>query len=97
VIPLQKPPSVWYEKGPRGSSLTFEQCGGPVRDGSTKLVQTLIEHDLVDEFRVMIDPLVVGGGFRLFSDDGALRKLQLLESQVTSTGAIIATYGAARD
>jgi dihydrofolate reductase len=53
--------------------------------GSTKLVQALIEHDLVDEFRVMIDPLVVGGGFRLFSDDGALRKLQLFDNQVTST------------
>jgi dihydrofolate reductase len=41
--------------------------------GSSKLVQTLIEHDLVDEFRVMIDPLVVGGGKRIFPDDGALR------------------------
>src|SRR5215207_4655070 len=43
--------------------------------GSTQLVQTLIEHDLVDEFRLMIDPLVVGGGKRIFRDDGALRPL----------------------
>ena len=41
--------------------------------GSTQLVQTLIEHDLVDEFRLMIDPLVLGGGKRIFRDDGALR------------------------
>jgi dihydrofolate reductase len=60
--------------------------------GSTKLVQTLIEHDLVDEFRVMIDPVVVGGGKRIFRDDGALRPLRLVDSQVTTTGAIIATY-----
>jgi dihydrofolate reductase len=60
--------------------------------GSTELVQTLIRHDLVDEFRVMIDPVVVGGGKRFFPDDGELRPLQLVDSQVTTTGAIIATY-----
>jgi dihydrofolate reductase len=63
--------------------------------GSTQLVQTLIEHDLVDEFRLMIDPLVVGGGKRIFRDDGALRPLRLVDSQVTTTGAIIATYAPA--
>jgi dihydrofolate reductase len=63
--------------------------------GSTKLVQTLIEHDLVDEFRVMIDPVVVGGGKRMFRDDGALRPLRLVDGQVTTTGAILATYAPA--
>jgi dihydrofolate reductase len=63
--------------------------------GSTELVRTLIEHDLVDEFRVMIDPLVVGGGKRIFRDDGKLAPLRLVESQVTTTGAILATYAAA--
>jgi dihydrofolate reductase len=63
--------------------------------GSPEFVQTLIEHDLVDEFRVMIDPVVVGGGKRLFRDGGALRPLRLVESQVTTTGAIIATYATA--
>ena len=42
----------------------------------------------------MIDPVVVGGGKRLFHDDGALRRLWLADSQVTSTGAIIVTYAA---
>jgi dihydrofolate reductase len=65
--------------------------------GSSRLAQALIEHDLVDEFRVMIDPLVVGGGKRIFRDDGALRPLRLLDSKVTTTGAILATYAPARD
>jgi dihydrofolate reductase len=63
--------------------------------GSSELVQTLVAHDLVDEFRVMIDPVVVGGGKRLFRDDGALRPLRLLDSQMTTTGVIIATYAPA--
>ena len=60
--------------------------------GSTQLVKTLIEHDLVDEYRLMIDPVVLGGGKRLFDDDGALRSLRLVDSQVVTTGAILATY-----
>jgi len=60
--------------------------------GSTQLVQTLVQHDLVDEFRVMIDPLVLGGGKRIFGDDGARRPLRLVEGQITSSGAIVATY-----
>jgi dihydrofolate reductase len=63
--------------------------------GSTELVQTLIEHTLVDEFRFMIDPVVVGGGKRIFRDDGTLRPLRLVHNQVTSTGAILATYASA--
>jgi dihydrofolate reductase len=63
--------------------------------GSTQLVQTLIAHDLVDEFRLMIDPVVLGGGKRIFRDDGALRPLRLVEHEVTSTGAILATYAPA--
>jgi len=56
------------------------------------LVRALIEHDLVDEFRLMIDPIVVGGGKRIFRDDGVLRSMRLLDHQVTSTGAMLATY-----
>jgi dihydrofolate reductase len=60
--------------------------------GSAQLVQTLIEHELVDELQLMIDPVVVGGGKRLFRDDGSFRRLRLVDSQTTTTGAIIATY-----
>jgi dihydrofolate reductase len=63
--------------------------------GSTELVRTLIEHGLVDQFRLMIDPVVLGGGKRIFRDDGLLRSLRLADGQVTSTGAILATYAAA--
>ena len=63
--------------------------------GSTELVQTLIEHGLVDELRLMIDPLVLGGGKRVFPDDGALRPLRLVAHELTSTGAMLATYAPA--
>jgi dihydrofolate reductase len=63
--------------------------------GSTELVQTLIEHRLVDEFRLMLDPVILGGGKRIFRDDGSLRALRLVDGQVTSTGAILATYAPA--
>ena len=64
--------------------------------GSARLVQTLVEQDLVNEFRVMIDPLVIGGGKRIFRDDGARRPLRLVDSHVTTTGAILATYAPAK-
>jgi dihydrofolate reductase len=60
--------------------------------GSPRFVQTLIENDLVDTYRLMIDPVVVGGGKRLFGDSGLLRSLELEDSQVTTTGSILATY-----
>jgi dihydrofolate reductase len=60
--------------------------------GSTQLVKTLLEHDLVDGFHLMIDPLVLGGGKRFLADDGVKRPMQLVDSTVTSTGAILATY-----
>jgi dihydrofolate reductase len=63
--------------------------------GSTELVRVLIEHGLVDELRLMIDPVVLGGGKRIFSDDGSLRPLQLVDSDVTTTGAVLATYAPA--
>jgi dihydrofolate reductase len=64
--------------------------------GSTQLVQALIEHDIVDEFRLMIDPVVLGSGKRIFPDHGGPMPLQLTERQVATTGAILATYARAR-
>jgi len=60
--------------------------------GSATLVQSLMRRDLVDEFILMIHPLVLGAGRRLFSDDGAYTSLELTESVPTTTGVIIATY-----
>jgi dihydrofolate reductase len=63
--------------------------------GSTVLVHSLIQQGLVDEFRLMIDPVLVGGGKRIFPDDGALRPLRLVDHEVTATGTIIVTYAPA--
>ena len=65
--------------------------------GSMQLVRTLVGHDLVDEYRLMIDPLVLGGGKRIFDDDGVRRPLRVVASEVTSTGAILATFEPARE
>jgi dihydrofolate reductase len=77
------------------AALKQEDGGHILVIGSTELVKTLIEQGLVDEFRVMIDPLLLGGGKRFFPDDGALRPLRLVDHEVTSTGAIIANYAPA--
>ena len=70
-----------------------EEGGGDLHVmGSTQLVATLMEHDLIDELRLMIDPIVLGGGKRIFQEDGALRSLRLRESKPTTTGALLATY-----
>jgi dihydrofolate reductase len=73
-----------------------EQDGGDLLViGSTVLVHSLLAEGLVDELRLMIDPVLVGGGKRLFPDDGALRPLRLVGHEVTETGTIIATYAPA--
>jgi dihydrofolate reductase len=60
--------------------------------GSMKLVQSLMRAGLVDEYVLMITPIVLGTGLRLFPDGGAFSKLQVLETTTTTTGVIIATY-----
>jgi len=74
------------------AALKQEDGGDLLVIGSTVLVQALIEHDLVDEYRLMIDPITLGGGKSIFPDDGALRQLRLADHEVTSTGAILTTY-----
>jgi dihydrofolate reductase len=64
--------------------------------GSPAFAQTLIRNDLIDEYRLMIDPIVLGGGKRLFQEASEPRRLRLVESQPTSTGAILATYAEER-
>jgi dihydrofolate reductase len=60
--------------------------------GSGELVQTLIRHDLVDEYRIMINPIVLGKGKRLFREGIAKNSLRLVDSETSSTGVLIATY-----
>jgi dihydrofolate reductase len=60
--------------------------------GSGNLIQTLLRHNLIDEYRLWIFPLVVGAGKRLFSDGTTPAGLKLIDSKVSSTGVVIATY-----
>jgi riboflavin biosynthesis pyrimidine reductase len=60
-------------------------------------VRSLFDQGLLDELTLLIHPVVAGGGRkRLFADDAALTKLELIESQPTSSGVLIATYRPAR-
>lgn len=60
--------------------------------GSGDLAQTLMEHDLVDEYRLMVHPIVLGSGRRLFRDGSATTALRLVDSTTTGTGVLILTY-----
>jgi dihydrofolate reductase len=63
--------------------------------GSGNLAQTLIEHGLVDEYRLLTYPVVLGAGRRLFADGARPAALRLIESRTTSTGVTIAAYESA--
>ena len=60
--------------------------------GSANLASVLISNDLVDEYRLMIEPILLGGGKRLFPEDGHARTLELVATSTTSTGVHICTY-----
>jgi dihydrofolate reductase len=62
--------------------------------GSGDLLQTLMRHGLVDSYILLIHPLVLGSGRRLFPDNGPDAKLRLVNTVPTTTGVIIATYEA---
>jgi dihydrofolate reductase len=76
-----------------------EESGGDILViGSGELLKTLMEQGLVDEYRVMIHPLILGSGRRLFPDGSMKVPLQLVDSSTTSKGVLIMTYRtAARD
>jgi dihydrofolate reductase len=60
--------------------------------GSASVAQLLVANDLVDEYRLMIEPVVIGPGKRLFPDDGTLRPLELVSTTTSPTGVHITTY-----
>ncbi|HEY3702077.1 MAG TPA: dihydrofolate reductase family protein [Acidimicrobiales bacterium] len=60
--------------------------------GSGSIARALISNDLVDEYRLMIEPIVLGGGKRLFPEDGTSRALELVSHSVSGTGVHICTY-----
>lgn len=56
------------------------------------LMRTLVAAGLVDQYTLLIHPIVLGGGLRLFADDAPMSRLQLIDSVTTTTGVVIATY-----
>src|SRR5215207_2984483 len=74
------------------SRLKQEQDGDIVVHGSPRLVQTLLEHDLVDELRLMVFPVVLGSGKRLFGETSDKKPLRLTDTKVVGDGVAILTY-----
>jgi dihydrofolate reductase len=60
--------------------------------GSGELIQSLMRRNLIDQYILMIHPLILGSGRRLFTDGGAFAALQLVATRTTTTGVVIATY-----
>jgi dihydrofolate reductase len=82
--------------------LREETRGDVVVHGSARLVQALLEHDLVDELRLMVFPVVLGAGKRVFGETSDKKRLRLVDSNVVGDGVLILVYGrgeetAARD
>jgi dihydrofolate reductase len=77
------------------SKLRDEQDGDIVVHGSGQLVQGLLERGLVDELRLMVFPVVLGSGKRLFGETSDKKRLQLTESRTVGDGVAILVYTAA--
>jgi dihydrofolate reductase len=60
--------------------------------GSGELVRTLHAQHLVDEYLLLIHPVVLGGGRRLFADSGPVADLDLMDSVITTKGVVLARY-----
>jgi dihydrofolate reductase len=74
------------------SKLRQGRDGDIVVHGSGQLVQALLEHDLVDELRLMVFPVVLGTGKRLFGDTSDKKPLQLVDSKTVGDGIVILIY-----
>ena len=70
-----------------------QQPGGDLTVlGSVELVQSLMRRNLIDEYILLIHPLALGSGRRLFSDGGPCATFRLVDTKTTTTGVVIATY-----
>jgi dihydrofolate reductase len=61
-------------------------------EGGSDLVNSLMQHDLIDEYRLLVHPVVVGKGKRLFREDSQKKELRLIEARTFSTGVVALTY-----
>src|SRR5688572_11066010 len=74
------------------AELRAKDGGDLVLMGSATLARNLLAEGVVDELLVMIEPIVLGGGKRIFTDDGIARPLELVKTTTASTGVIVCTY-----
>jgi dihydrofolate reductase len=79
------------------AKLRDEQDGIIQVPGSVQLVQELLEHDLVDEVRLMVFPVVLGAGKRLFGETSDKKRLKLTDSKTVGEGVVILIHEPARD
>jgi dihydrofolate reductase len=79
------------------SKLKKELEGDILVAGSHTLVNTLKQHDLIDEYRLMVFPTILGSGMRLFDETADFTALKLVDSRKLDNGAIILTYHPARN
>jgi dihydrofolate reductase len=78
------------------SSLKRDDGGEILMYGSPTLMRTLATHDLVDEYKFWVHPIVLGGGKRLFADGFDKSSLELVDVKSLSTGVVVLTYRPAR-
>ena len=76
------------------AKLREQHDGDVVVHGSAQLAQALLEHDLVDELRLMVFPVILGTGKRLLGDPGEKKTLRLVDSKVVGDGVVILSYAA---
>jgi dihydrofolate reductase len=70
-----------------------EGAGGEIQvHGSGELIQTLVRHDLVDEFHLLVFPVLIGSGKRLFAQGTIPAGLKLVDTTTSSTGVLVGTY-----
>ena len=91
---LEWGPSVLIEGDAADGIAELKKGEGPELQvhGSGNLIQTLMRHNLVDQYRLWVFPLVIGSGKRLFSDGTIPSALKLVNSKVSATGVVIGTY-----
>jgi len=91
---LDWPESILIDGDVVAGITALKQSDGPELQvhGSGNLMQTLLRHNLVDELRLWVFPVVIGSGKRLFSDGAVPSGLTLIDSTISSTGVIIGTY-----
>ena len=87
-------PSVLIEGDAAEGVAALKNGNGPALQvhGSGNLIQTLLRHNLVDEFRLWVFPVVIGSGKRLFADGTIPAGLKLIDSKISTTGVVIGTY-----